>query len=245
MIGVIGWLTVGQLVRQRRALLLVLLAAIPVGVSLLYRFAGGDRVEYPQFVANTLAHFIVGLVLPLTALVIGTAALGQEIEDGTALYLLSKPIARWKVVVAKLVAAWLVTSMFVGAAVLGAGAMLFTEDQQYLLVPAFLVATCFGALIYCGLFVSLSVRFNHALIIGLAYVFVWETLVAQFVTGVRFLSIRAYTLAIAGAITDAPDAIFKADLEVTAAAILASIVIAVTLAYAIRQLRSFELSERA
>ena len=40
-----------------------------------------------------LDGLVVTTLLPLAALVYGTAALGAEIEDGTAVYLLSKPVA--------------------------------------------------------------------------------------------------------------------------------------------------------
>ena len=35
--------------------------------------------------------------MPLVALIVGTAAIGSEIEDGTAVYLMVKPIPRWKI----------------------------------------------------------------------------------------------------------------------------------------------------
>ena len=36
--------------------------------------------------------------MPLVALIFGTAAIGSEIEDGTAVYLIVKPIPRWRIV---------------------------------------------------------------------------------------------------------------------------------------------------
>lgn len=246
MIGVIFWLTLGQLLRQRRALLLLLLAAIPVGVTLLYRFTSGDdESELPEFVANAMDHFIVSLGLPLTALIIGTGALGQEIEDGTVLYLLSKPIARRKVIVAKVIAAWLVTAAFVAISVAGTGAPLFGNADHDMLVPAFIAATAVGSLAYTALFVSLSIRFGHALVIGLAYVFVWEAGASQFIEGVRFLSLRAYTQGIADALTNAPPDVFEARLDTSPAVILTGIVVVVAVWYAMRCLRRFEFSERA
>lgn len=245
MIGIIFWLTLGQLLRQRRTLLLLLIAAIPVGVTLLYRFTSTDAdTQLAEFVAGTMDNFIVSLGLPLTALVIGTGALGQEIEDGTAFYLLSKPIARWKIIIAKVLAAWLVTSALVVVSVLGAGAPLLGDPNHDMLVPAFAVASIVGSLAYTALFVSLSIRFNHALVIGLAYVFVWEALLSGFIEGVRFLSLRAYTLGIADALTDAPPEVFEARLDAPLAAVLAAIVIAITIGYAMRRLRRYELSER-
>ena len=43
--------------------------------------------------------------MPLVALIIGTAALGSEIEDGTAVYLMIKPIPRWRIALAKIIVA--------------------------------------------------------------------------------------------------------------------------------------------
>ena len=40
-----------------------------------------------------LDTLVVRTVMPLVALIVGTAAIGSEIEDGTAVYLMVKPIA--------------------------------------------------------------------------------------------------------------------------------------------------------
>ncbi len=245
MIGLIFTFTLGQLLRQRRALLLALLAALPVAISFLYRFTSNETDDrLPEFVASIMNNFIVSIGLPLKALILGTAALGQEIEDGTAFYLLSKPIPRWQIVVAKLLAAWVATSLFVVLSVLGTGAPLLGQSGEDMLVPAFVVAGVVGSLAYSALFTALSIRFGHALVIGLTYVFVWEGLVSGYIEGVRFLSLRAYTLGIADAITDAPADVFEARLDGVPAVTLAAIVITAMVAYSIRLLDRYELSER-
>ena len=43
--------------------------------------------------------------MPLVALIIGTAAIGSEIDDGTAVYLIVKPIPRWRIALSKMVVA--------------------------------------------------------------------------------------------------------------------------------------------
>ena len=87
-------LTARQLLGQRRTLLLVPFAALPVVIALLYRL--GDREVNPvRFTTAALFN----------ALIFGTAALGAEIDEGTAVYLLSKPVPRWKIVLAKLAVA--------------------------------------------------------------------------------------------------------------------------------------------
>ncbi|MFN8585852.1 MAG: ABC transporter permease subunit [Dehalococcoidia bacterium] len=247
MIGLIFTLTLGQLLRQRRVLLLGLLAAIPVAITLLFRFTSSRAdTGLPEFVASMLDALVVSIGLPLTALVLGTAALGQEIEDGTAFYLLSKPIARWQIVVAKLMAAWVATSIFVTVSTLGSAAPLIGERGEDMLVPAFVIAGIVGSLGYTTLFLALSIRFNHALVIGLSYVFLWEGLASSLfkIDGVRFLSLRAYTLGIAGAVSEAPSTVFSARLDGPSASVLATILIVGAFIYAVRRLERYELSER-
>lgn len=83
---VIFMLTLRQIANQKRTLLMLLFAALPVTIAIIYRISTNefDRVE---FVANgLLSGLVVAIVLPLTALIFGTAALGAEIEDGTVVY---------------------------------------------------------------------------------------------------------------------------------------------------------------
>lgn len=244
MILLIFRLTVGQLVRQRRTLLLVLLAALPVALAVLFRATGGTPEENPDFAIGVMGHFAVGLVLPLTALVIGTAALGQEMEDGTIVYLIAKPISRWNVVLAKIGAAWLVTAGVVGASIVLSGLVMLLGYDDISLVGAFVPAVILGALAYSALFVSLSIRFGRALIIGLTYVFVWETLVSQFIVGARFLSIRAYTLSVAERLADTGSRLLDHPLGATPALVLVSILVAGAIAHGIHRLNRYQISER-
>ena len=89
--------TLRGLLGRRRMVLMVLLAGLPVLVGLLIRLGGG-RADAPE-ILDTL---VIRTVLPLIALVVGTAAIGSEVEDGTLVYLLVKPIDRWRVALAKL-----------------------------------------------------------------------------------------------------------------------------------------------
>jgi ABC-2 type transport system permease protein len=237
--------TVGQLLRQRRTLLLVLLAVLPVALALLFRLAAdGTAADTAAFASGILTRFVVALVLPLTALVVGTSALGQEIEDGTAVYLVGKPLPRWNVVLAKVGAAWLVTSAVVVLSVIASGYVLLAGSDHARLVVAFAGAVVVGALAYAAVFVSLSVRFSRALIFGLVYVFVWETLVSQFIVGVRFLSVRAYTMSFAEWLAASSSRLIDSSLGLTPAAILMALLTTVSLWYGIRRLEAFELSEQ-
>ena len=64
---------------RRRTWLMILLASLPVAVALIVRAGGG----HPN-ATNILDTLLIRTVMPLLALVFGTAALGSELEDGTA-----------------------------------------------------------------------------------------------------------------------------------------------------------------
>ena len=246
MIPLIATVTLRQLTRQRRILLLVLLALVPVLLAVIFRIAADETSpsDPSEFTSGILATFVVNLVLPLTALLIGTSALGQDIEEGTIAYLLAKPLARWKVIVAKVLAGWILTVAVVLISVLGVGLIVLVGEQGASLIPAFVVATFAGALAYVVIFVALSLRFSRSLIIGLAYVFVWEAIISQFITGVRFLSVRAYTVGIADGLTEVSSDILDRSLAMTPALILLTTLVVLGTLYAVRVLTRYQISER-
>ena len=244
MIRVIASVTLLQVGRQRRMLLLGLLASIPILVAVVFRFAASPTANHEAFAVGVLGEFVVNLVLPLSALLIGTSALGQDLEDGTIVYLLAKPLARWRVVVAKITAAWLLTYSVVLASVLGTGGVVLGGDATQVLV-AFAIATAFGALAYVTIFVTLSLRFSRALVFGLAYVFVWEALLSRFIVGVQFLSVRAYTIGIVEGVTEWPPSLqFPSTLGPNQALVLLAIVVTVGFAYSVRMLTRHQIAER-
>lgn len=245
MIPLIAGVTLRQVGRQRRMTMLILLGLVPVLISLLFRLTvepiGND---YIQFSTGILATFVVPLVLPLTALLIGTSVLGQDIEEGTVAYLLAKPLARWKVIVAKVIAGWCLTYAVVLLSIVGSGGIVLFGEDAISMVPAFVIASAGGSLAYIVVFVALSLRFSRSLIIGLAYVFVWEALLAQFISGVRFLSVSAYTVGIADGLTDVEMEILDGTLAFVPAVILLVVLVAVGTWYSVRALTRYQIAER-
>ena len=64
---------------------------------------------------------------------------------------------------------------------------------------AFAVACFIGGSAYAAVFVALSSFTSRALILGLAYVLLWEGTLGGLLQGTRFLSIRQATLGLADA----------------------------------------------
>ena len=191
--------TLRGLLGRRRTLLMLLLVALPVLIALLVRLAD-SRME----VDRILDTMLVRTVLPLVALVLGTAALGSELEDGTAVYLMIKPLPRWRIVAAKmLVGAGLTVALVVPSAILtgllagGTGSAIGTTF-------GFAVAAGIGGAAYACVFVGLSAFTSRALVLGLGYTLIWEGVLAGLLEGTRFLSIRQATLGIAHGLAGRP-----------------------------------------
>lgn len=243
MIGIIAALTLRQLVGRGRTLVMGVLAVLPVLLAVVYRL-GSEDVDRQEWAASILLDgLIVTTLLPLVALVYGTAAIGAEIDDGTAVYLLTKPVSRTRIMLAKLLAAWLLTSATVLVSGLGAAAIALAGTSQGGILPAFAVALVVGSLVYTALFLMLSVRTSRALIAGLVYVFVWEGVVNGLFAGTRLLSVRHATLAVADALLDLPDSVFEAPLGIVPALILLVLLGCLSTWYGIRRLERFEIGE--
>jgi len=243
MTWIIASFTMRQLVGRGRTILMALLALLPIGLAVVYRV--GDTATVPEDWTTRvlLQGLVVTTILPLVALVYGTASLGAEIEDGTAVYLLAKPVPRSRIIVGKLLGAWIVTSALVIVSGLGAALVALGGLGQGRIVLGFGIALVVGALVYTALFVMLSVWTSRALLAGLAYVFIWEGLINGLFSGTRLLSVRHYTLGIADATVDVPAWFFDAKLGTATSVGLSVVVTALATWYATRRLKRFEIGE--
>jgi ABC-2 type transport system permease protein len=195
--GALVAVTLRGLLGRRRTLLMALLAALPILVGLLIRLGGG-RSDAPE-ILDTL---VVRTVLPLIALVFGTATIGSEIEDGTIVYLLAKPIARWRIALAKLAVAAGLTAVLVVPPIIVTGLLVGGFGGESLATTfGFALAAIAGGTAYSVAFAALGVITSRALVVGLGYTLLWEGVLAGLLDGTRFMSIRQGTLGVAGALT--------------------------------------------
>lgn len=237
-------LTARMLLGQRRTLLVALLALVPVAMAMLYRVAAPEDADPARFTARALLGGIVTTtILPLVSLVLGTAAFGQDFDDGTAVYLLGKPVPRWRIVLSRLVTAWLIAAAVLAPTTAAAG-LVARQSADPAIVLGFAIAVPLGALLYIALFTWLSIVTSRALVVGLLYVFLWEGVVSGIFSGVRFLSIRQYTLGLADAFFDL-SAVFDPRLSPLQAAFLSLIALPLLAMLAVRRLQRWEIGESA
>jgi len=110
------------------------------------------------------------------------------------------------------------------------------------LVVGMTAGAAIGSLLYCAVFVAVSLVTGRALVFGLAYVLIWEGLLAGLFAGTRTFSIRQLTLAFADSIGGIPADIFDAALSLTTALLVAVGILVIATVIAIRRLSAYEIS---
>lgn len=231
---VIAGITLRATLGRRRAVLFAFPAAILFALTLVLRATRPAGSPWPDHV---LGDFGFSVLLPLTALIIGTGVLGAEIDDGSAIHLLATPVRRATIIVTKFAVAAVLTMAFAAVPELIAG--LLAPHSSGLAVGLFVGALA-GSVGYCAVFVMASVLTTRAIAYGLLYVLVWEALLGNLVGGARILSIAHYGLGIANAVH--PDPQLHAGLTLATSVILGSVVTVGALALAARRLSAFALT---
>lgn len=242
--SVVARITARLLVGSRRSAGVALVLLIPVVIAVVFRLSDEyHTTDRGDFAIDLTSSLVLALLLPLVALVLGTTAIGSEIEDGTIVFLLSKPVSRPKLLAVKaLVAAAATVALAVPTTL--ATAWIITGSLGDDGVTAGLVLAAFvAAAVYTVVFTALSAVTGRALIAGLVYVFVWEGVLANLFSGLAWVSVRQYALGFADAAISL--AWFEADLATGEAVVMAAIVVLGALWVGGRKLRTFEIGERA
>ncbi|MCB5912060.1 ABC transporter permease subunit [Streptomyces pinistramenti] len=228
-------LTYRALLGRRRALILFALPALLIVIALVVRVLSGADDTTAK---GVLGGFALATMVPLIGVIAGTGAIGPEIDDGSVVYLLAKPVRRSTIIFTKLLVAIGVTVAFSAVPVLIAGFVLNGNSQQ--IAVAYAVAAAVASVAYSALFLFFGTVSRHAVVFGLVYALVWESLFGSLVAGARTLSIQQWALAVGQKI--AADGAVTSDVQLPLAIGLLVVVTAGATWYAARRLRSLTLA---
>jgi len=238
------WLTFRQLFVPRRLAAAALLAAVPAVVAALYHARGAQNgVPADMFLTGMYARFVIGVLLPLAAVVFGTGAFGLDLDEGTLLYLLVKPLRRWQIVLSRYVVAVAATALVMIPAILLPWLIIGTSTTPFAAVLAVAGGAGVGCLLYSAVFIPLGIGSKRALVIGLLYIVVLEEVLSNQIAGVKSLSIREYAVTTVQAMHATP-ATGNASVSTTTVWVMGAIILVGGLAIAIRKLGRFESAER-
>lgn len=240
----VAWLTVRQLFARRRLAAAVAFSLVPAALALVFRVTHGTAAaDRTQFLGTLYRDVVIGTLLPLASVVLGTTAFGGEIDEGTVVYLLVKPLARWRVVLSKYVVA-------AGAAAM---VMLPMVVLPWLVLGPGVVAADVplggaagvgvGVVLYCALFVLLGLLSRRALVSGLLYIVVLEFVLSRQIAGVRSLSVREFATAVAARVAPPPPGV-PATVSLATVWTMGTIILLGSLVVAVRRLDRYEVAEK-
>jgi ABC-2 type transport system permease protein len=233
MMSTVAYITTRGLFGRRRALLLLPLPLLLIGLALLCRAYDVNPADWGQPVLVGLG---LAVVLPVIALIVGTGVLGSEVDDGTIVHILTKPLPRRDIILAKLGVAVAVTAVTSAVPLFVAGYLASSAR----LGAGLAVGAVVGACAYSALFLLLSLVTRRPVLLGLVYILVWEGLLGRFVSGTRVLSIEQYVITIADRI--APTDLLTGQVSLPVAVIMSVVFTVGGAVVAVDRLRSFSMA---
>jgi ABC-2 type transport system permease protein len=130
----------------------------------------------------------LGIVVPLATAWLATSSVGDLVEDRLLVYLWLKPVPRWQLPAAAVLATVTIVVPLVAVPLIVA-AIVAGASQ---LTGALLLACVLASFAYAGVFVAVGLWLRRALWWCLLYILVWENGLARAVDGAARLSIASY-----------------------------------------------------
>lgn len=196
---------VGQLLWSRRTMFMMLAAAAPIVIAIIFRVTdamgisalrvNGQQVGGPVMFGGMIWLLYLRFIVPVLGTFYGTALIADEVEDRTITYLFTRPIQRGAIVIGKYLAYLVCTSFVVLPSVMvvyllltpvGGGSI----GQTFPMLLTDLGLLALGLAVYGAVFAFIGARVPRPLVAGLVLVFGWEQ-VALIVPGY----LRRFTVA--------------------------------------------------
>jgi hypothetical protein len=170
--------------------------------------------------ADLVAAYGIAVAIPLCALWLATSSVGDLVDDGLLVYLWLKPVSRWQLPAASILATSTVVLALIVAPFVLATLLAGTPG----LAPHVLVACALATLAYASLFVAGGLWLRRALWWGLAYLLVWENGIARASEGASRLSVGGYAHSVLARLADVDLELGGRPLTVSVVALLVVIV---------------------
>jgi ABC-2 type transport system permease protein len=178
--------------RLRKMLPWLMLAFVAFLFAMFWGRFASDATPADKYV--NVINLLIFRLLPLSAAIYSTMIVAQEIEQKTIVYLLTRPIPRWQLIIGR----WAATATTVVIiSVIGMISAQMGSRGGTAVVARDLLAVGLGAAAYTSLFMFITLLFNRALIICVLFAFGWESSVPNLPTGLQGLSILSHMQAIA------------------------------------------------
>jgi ABC-2 type transport system permease protein len=178
--------------RRRFYLLLAFPVLLIALVALVTALTDGDAAF------TILPNLGYTLVLPLVAILAASSVLGPEVDDGSIVYLLAKPVNRYAVAISKWVVALGATLVAGSLAILVAALVTGDSTRAW----AMFVVVAVSGTAYSALFLAISSVTRHAVIASLMFVLIWEGLLGNLFSGIAWLSLGQWGIRVGHEVSD-------------------------------------------
>jgi ABC-type transport system involved in multi-copper enzyme maturation permease subunit len=192
-----------QAVPVKRTIILVLIQLVPALVYLLSTQNRTDAAALESFVVIG-ASMLLGLAVPVVAIVLGAGALGAERRDETLSFIAMRPITRFALSGTKTVAAIVAGTAIglVGALALGIAHVAQHGDAP--LIGGMGLAVFVTTALYVSILVPLGFLTDRAVLIAMVYLFIFEGGVVSALPALATISPWRIGLSIFGAVASDP-----------------------------------------
>jgi ABC-type transport system involved in multi-copper enzyme maturation permease subunit len=195
-----------QALPVRRTIILVLIQLIPALVYLLSTQNRTPAAALESFVAVGGA-MLLGLAVPVVAIVLGAGALGSERRDETLSFIALRPIPRFALAGVKTIAAIVAGTAIglVGAFALGVAHV--TQHGNASLIGGMALAVFITTALYASVLVPLGFLTDRAVLIAMVYLFIFEGGVISALPALATISPWRIGLSVFGAVASDPPSI--------------------------------------
>jgi ABC-2 type transport system permease protein len=168
--------------RATRTRVFILLSLIPVLLMFIVRMV--DPSSAPDFFSKVMLSLYFQLLIPVLALFFGTTIVNEELDNKTLVYLTTSPVPRQAVILGKYLAAFLLLLLIVGSgfllSFLAAAANRIGQAAAWEELGVFLGTSLLALFCYSALFTMLGTFMKKSILLGLFFVFGWESVVQYF-----------------------------------------------------------------
>jgi ABC-2 type transport system permease protein len=193
-------LSLRQQIRGWRMIVLALLFMIPAGLVVLIKVAaaGGQMPPAHELNMAFIYVFIPNALAPLAALLCAGGLVRDDVEEQTLTYLLLRPLPRPALYAIKLLASMIITIaltvVFSAATFVLIDRLAGKPGDPDLAEKVIRVAMIFSVtqIAYCAFFGLMGLLMRRSLIIGVAYIVLFEGILAAFKTMARQLTVVFY-----------------------------------------------------
>lgn len=197
--GAVSWIaffSLREMSRRRRLLSLGAINLLPVLVVLAIRIWFGEEGITAQLQLSSLTQqIIIPFLIPVVAMAVGVSAIGEQVEEGTIVYLWTRPVRRRAIYLGRLLAAQVVSSALLSGSLILCFLVMVSEgfaviDWAFLklYLVTFLIIVL-GTFSYSAVFAAMGTFFRKPVLPAILFAFGWDAMVSSIPARVQELSL--------------------------------------------------------